>query len=74
MSADIAIFVVIGGVVLMGFYGMLKLTWNISKGGIDIMEFFGNAGRPGTSREQTMNDYDKKKKGNAKWGSDGKTL
>jgi hypothetical protein len=70
MAIETAIFIFILGVALLFFYGMLKLTWSISKGGIDIMEFFGNAGRPGTSREQTMNDY-KKKRGDTKWNGDG---
>lgn len=65
---EVAIFVFFGIGLLIFFIGLLKLSWNISKGGIDIMEFFGNAGRPGTSREKNMNDYKKK---DQKWSDDG---
>jgi hypothetical protein len=67
--SDIAIFVFLGIGTLIFFVGLLKLTWNISKGGIDIMEFFGNVGRAGTRREQNMGDYKKEK--NIKWNKDG---
>jgi len=37
----------LGFIVIVGFIGGIILSWNIAKGGIDIMEFFGNAGQRG---------------------------
>lgn len=48
--------------------------WNVSSAGVDIMEFFGNIGRPGTSREQSMNDRKQDKKPDKKWNADGSKL
>lgn len=68
--SDLAIFIFFAVGLLIFFYALLKITWSISGTGIDIMEFFGNAGRAGTSREQKMSDY-KKKDLNQKWKDDG---
>ncbi len=51
------------------FGGLLKITWSISKTGVDIMEFFGNAGRPGTAREQGRTQP--RKENPTKWKQDG---
>ena len=53
------------------FIGLIKITYNIASGGVDMMEFFGSAGRPGTSRELGMNKMQDSKK-EFKWGEDGK--
>jgi hypothetical protein len=52
------------------FAGLVKISWNISKTGVDFMELLGNLGRPGTSREQGMNKGPKKKP-DKKWNADG---
>ena len=68
MAIETAIFVFLAILTIVFFYGLLRVTYNMAGAGIDIMEFFGNIGRAGTSREQKMGDY---KKSNAKWGNDG---
>jgi hypothetical protein len=52
---------------------MIKISWNVAKGGVDLMEFFGNAGKAGTVRQQSNDEINARKKGvKKKWGQDGK--
>ena len=55
----------------------IKISWNVAKGGTDLMELLGNAGRAGTVRQQSNNEINANKKKkfdakNKKWGNDGK--
>jgi len=53
----------------------MKITWNIAKGGVDLMEFFGNAGRAGTRRQMSNDEINERKKQKykpKKWDIDGK--
>lgn len=64
---------VVGGTLLL--VGGIIMSYNIAKGGIDIMEFFSNAGRRGAGH--TRNDIsgfgaEHVKKDNPKWKLDGK--
>ena len=55
------------------FWGFTRITWNIAKGGVDLMALFGNAGRAGTVRQMSNNEINDRKKGtNKKWSMNGK--
>lgn len=66
-NLEFVIIIVIGLLMLFGFF---KLTWNIGGTGVDIMSFFGNAGRPGTLREEGYRNSKKVRK-DFKWNEDG---
>jgi len=73
MVEIIGIIIVVGGIIL--FFGGIMLSYNIAKGGVDIMEFFSNTGRRGAGH--TRNDIsgfgsDHVKKDNPKWNTDGR--
>lgn len=56
---------------------MIKLSWNLAQGGMDLMQLLGNAGKAGTTRQQSNDEInDRKKKHfkgkNKKWGYNGK--
>ena len=52
----VAIGIVIFTLILI--YGGIRMSWNIAQGTQDILEFFGAAGRPGTSREHKGSSSD----------------
>ena len=53
----------------------IKISWGVAQGGVDLMAFFGNAGKAGTVRQQSNDEINERKKGNnKKWGSGGKKL
>lgn len=59
--------------VVIVFIGLLRITYNVAKGGVDIMEFFGNAGRAGTKRELRNNETNQRNTSSKKrWSSDGR--
>jgi len=72
MVIELIIYVTIAIFSILFIAGLFALTWQISKGGIDLMQFFGNAGRPGTSRELTRAGTDEVKESGKKWSTDGK--
>jgi len=69
MIVEVAILILIFGGTILFIFGLMKFMWNISKTGVDIMEFFGNVGRPGTSRERFSDGP--KREYTARWRDDG---
>lgn len=52
---------------------MIRISWNVAKGGTDLLELLGNAGRPGTSRERSNREINERKKSKIKkWDINGK--
>lgn len=65
--------IVVGGLIV--FCGLFFLTYNIAKGGVDIMEFFSNTGRRGagfTKNNISGFGSDDRQKEKVKWGMNGK--
>lgn len=64
------LFIIIIGFIGIIFLGLLAVSWNIAKGGTDIMEYFGGHRGAGYSRNDITGEGAPRKK-NPKWSKDG---
>lgn len=67
---------IIIGAIVIGIpvvIAMIKISWNVAKGGTDFLQLLGNAGKAGTVRQQSNDEINARKASkNKKWGYDGK--